>query len=205
MLIDSIGRIRPLLRFFFPQFFWQFSPWTTSWHHLASTRFRRCWCYPYTLQSMKSTTSVTKKLSLCHFFQIGFGMSPSVDLFLKKKHMENLDNFYLHRVSLCPFNKKLKKFHGDLGRLCSKGACLTDHQISSENAMTTRRGRSILLCVVLLGAPWESMESSVWYAKNAASFDALPCFFSYLFRTQLGGGFKYFLCSPVLGEDSHVD
>ena len=31
------------------------------------------------------------------------------------------------------------------------------------------------------------------------------CWFLNIIRTKLGGGFKYFLFSPLLGEDSHFD
>lgn len=87
-----------------------------SWHHLASTRFRRCWCYPYSLQSMKSTTSVAKKLSLCHFFQIRFGMSPSIDLFLKEKYGK-LGQLLSSQSCTMPKTKSWKSFTVTLAAL----------------------------------------------------------------------------------------
>lgn len=183
MLIDSIGRIRPVLRFFCSAVLLAILAmndiWTTSWHHLASTRFRRCWCYPYTLQSMKSTTSVAKKLSLCHFFQIGFGMSPSIDLFLILKKCRKTWTTLIFTEFYYALLTKAEKVTVTLAALFQR-SCLTDHQISSD-AMTTRRGRSILLCLVLAGAPWEWMDKGVICKRSI--FWCVAISFSYLFRT----------------------
>ena len=54
------------------------------------------------------------------------------------------------------------------------------------------------------------------YADHPIEFKSIetmgPAWSSYklnfclsFFSQKLGGGFKYFLCSPLLGEDSHFD
>lgn len=162
MLIDSVVRILLLAvaALFFSAVLLAIA--TTSGHHIASTRFRTCWYYPGIQWRVWNLPSQWQRHFLWHnFFQIGFGMSPSIWSISHFKHAEKLGKISVSKFHSMPKTKPAEK-EINLGPKELFGPPNFQWPKQTPFAMTkTQRGHlcrsSILLCLVLAGAPWKSM------------------------------------------------